>query len=159
MLKISVFELFVGVIPEAFIFVFGAYVLSQIPFDYGRIVVTGLITGVATYFIRLLPIFPGINIIFVSVVFISSLVLINKIYIMKAVSSFVFLLMIRLITEWLNLIVLSEVLYLDLNELAKNPVSKTLSFLPSVLVFFLVVAAIYFIKQKKKNKENTNGSH
>jgi len=147
MLKISVFELFVAVIPEAFIFIFGVYVLANIPFDYKKIVISGLAAGIATYIIRLLPLFPGANMIFVILVTTTLLVLINKIYIIQAISSFLILMVIRLITEWLNLLVLIEVFNIDTNFV--NPISKTLSFLPSIVLFLFVVVGIYILKRRR----------
>ena len=155
MLKISVFGLFMAAIPEAFLFTFGVYILVNEPFNYRRIAITGLLTGVATYFVRLLPLFPGSNMIFITLISTVLLVYINKIYIIRALSSFLTLLIIRLITEWLNLLVLIEVLKMDLNELADQPLMKTIAFLPSVLVFAVVIVTICLMK-RKNNRVNSD---
>lgn len=146
MLKISIFELFVALIPETFIFIFGAYVLSNTRFDYKKIIITGLIAGFATYLIRLLPIFPGVNMIFVILVIPLLLVVINHIEIMKAIPSVLLLLITRLGTETLNIILLDSVLQMKMEELTNDPIKKTLFGMPSLLLFALVIFIFYRIK-------------
>jgi len=154
MLKISLFELFWAVIPEAFIFIFGVYILSNKPFEYKKIIISGLAAGIATYLIRLLPLFPGANMFFVILVSTTLLVLINKIYIIQAISTFLILMVIRITTEWLNLFVLFELLNLELDPNI-DPVNKTLLFFPSIILFLVIVVAIYFIK-RRRSKRNSN---
>ncbi len=93
--------------------------------------------------------------IFITLISTVLLVYINKIYIIRALSSFLTLLIIRLITEWLNLLVLIEVLKMDLNELADQPLMKTIAFLPSVLVFAVVIVTICLMK-RKNNRVNSD---
>ena len=122
MIKISIFELFVALIPETFIFVLGVYI------------------------VRLLPIFPGVNIFFVILVIPLLLVVINHIEIMKAISSVLLLLITRLGTETLNIILLDSVLQMKMEELTNDPIKKTLFGMPSLLLFALVIFIFYRIK-------------
>ncbi|HHY81411.1 MAG TPA: hypothetical protein GX505_01890 [Clostridiales bacterium] len=151
MLKISIFELFWAVIPEAFIFIFGVYIMTNKPFEYKRIMVSGLAAGIATYLIRLLPLFPGANMFFVILISTALLVAVNKIYIIQAISSFLTLVVVRIATEWLNLFVLFELLHIKLDPNI-DPVHKTLLFIPSMILFLLIVVAIYFIKRRRSKK-------
>ena len=135
MLRISLFELFAAVIPEVYIFVIGTYILTNEKFQTKRMILIGLLTGMITYFVRLLPIFPGANILF-SILIVSTLfIVIGRLEVMKVVPSILLLFVIRLVTEWLNIIFLISVLHLDLNVLADDPIKKTLSFLPSIVLF------------------------
>jgi hypothetical protein len=157
MLKISIFELFVAVIPEVFVFVIGAYILANEKFHGKRIIVIGLLSGIVTYFVRLLPIFPGGNILFSILIMASLLVFIGRLETMKAIASVLLLFVIRLITEWLNIMILVQVFHMPLQEFIKDPVTKTLSFMPSIIFFALIILIIYLLKQKKK-KADTNES-
>lgn len=150
MLKISIFELFVAVIPEVFTFVIGAYILANEKFCGKRIIIIGLLSGIATYFVRLLPIFPGGNILFSILIMVSLLVIIGRLETMKAITSTLMLFVVRLITEWLNIMFLVQVFHRTLEEVDKDPITKTLSFIPSVVLFALIIFTIYLIKRKKK---------
>ena len=73
---------------------------------------------------------------------------------MKAVPALLVLLAVRLVTELLNVILITEILHLDLEELASNTAKKTLALFPSLILYFLLVLALYFLVYKK-NKQIT----
>jgi hypothetical protein len=150
MLKISVFELFAAVIPEVFIFVIGAYILANEKFYGKRIVVIGLLSGIVTYFVRLLPIFPGANLLFSILTMSSLLIFVGKLEVMKSIASVLTLFVVRIITEWINIILLVQVFHMTLERLNKDPITKTLVFMPSIIIFALIILIMYLSKRRKK---------
>ena len=153
-LKITLPELFIVLLPESLIMVFGVYILSKEPFNYKKIVIASLLTGVSTYIIRMLPIYPGVNMLFAAIICTCIFAWYNKLNIMKAVPALLVLLAVRLVTELLNVILITEILHLDLEELASNTAKKTLALFPSLILYFLLVLALYFLIYKK-NKQKT----
>lgn len=142
-MEISILELFLGAIPEQFIFVLGVYVLSNIPFDKKRILITGFLCGLLIYIIRLLPIYMGVHLFLLIIILTLLLVFINKISIVKAISSLLILVVIRLITEVINVFVLTNLFNISPESFITSTLLKILYWTPALLLFGLIVYIIY----------------
>ncbi|NLC42984.1 MAG: hypothetical protein GX783_01745 [Clostridiales bacterium] len=144
----TLLEIFIAILPEVFVFITGAYILANRKFNFKRIILIWLIASTITYFVKLLPIFPGSNILFSILVMAILLVTIEKMEVMKAIRSILPLFIIRLVTEALNILVLVAIFHVDLVIFADDPVKKTLAFIPSLLLFISIILTIYMLKRR-----------
>lgn len=147
--KISILELFIGLIPEAIVFMFGGYILTRTKLEVKKILCFGIIIGFISYLIRLMPVIPGISIIFIVITVTLFLVIISRVDVMKTIPAVLTLFVLRLGTEWLNVMLLEKVLNLPLEEIFKNPVAKTIAGMPSFLVFALIIFILYRVRYLK----------
>ncbi len=156
MLKISIFEIFFAAMPEVYVLIIGAYLLAGEKLNARRILVIGLLAGISTYLVRLLPIFPGGNILFSLLIDSFLLIAIGKIEVLKAIPSVLLVIIIRLTTEILNVILLIEAFHMDLDVLSGDPVKKTVAFLPSLILFITIILVIYLRKKRKVISKNVS---
>jgi len=145
MLKLSLWEILIA-IPEAIIFIFGVYILSNTILNKKKIFISGILGGILVYFIRLLPIYLGVNILLFFVVLAMILVSYNNINIVKIIPSILILVIIRLITEAIFIFILTNVLNISIESFINNALLKTLYLIPSLLLFALIVYIIYRTK-------------
>lgn len=146
MLKLSLWEIFLGAIPEDIIFVFGVYVLTNTVINKKKILITGILSGILVYLVRLLPIYMGVHLLFLMIIITFLLVFINNINIVKIIPSILILVIIRLITEAIFIFILTNVLNISIESFINNALLKTLYLIPSLLLFALIVYIIYRTK-------------
>lgn len=151
MLKLSLFEFVVRVIPEVLIFVFSAYAFSQVALDRNRYFLSSLLLGIGVFIIRMLPINYGVhtilNIIMLTVIACS----INRIDKIKAIKSSIIMTIVLFVCEGINVSILSLLYGSKLEGILANSELKTIYGLPSLIAFGIIVMS-YYIYLKKRNK-------
>ena len=152
MLTLTWIELLVGVIPECFVFVFGVYKLTNKPICIKSLLLSTILMTLTTYMIRLLPIQFGVHTLIIIVIFILVSIYINKLETVKAITSILFLFIIRLISEWFMFFVLKEAFNISTEDLFDNPEKKVIYTLPSLFMFFAMIIMAHYIKYKKWRK-------
>jgi hypothetical protein len=146
MLRLSLFEIFVRTIPEGVLFIFANYILSNTKIEKKKLLISGILLGISTYLVRLLPINFGVHIIINLMIHIFLLVQINGIDVFKAVATSLIAVIILLLCEWLNFLILDKGLRISAEIYSKDALAKELYFLPSLLLFFLIIMGVFYTK-------------
>ena len=150
MLRLTAIEFIVRTIPEAFIYIFAAYLLSNTRINLNRYIISSLLFAVSTFIIRMLPINYGVHTILVIIVETIILVSINKINVIQAIKSTIIMIICLFILETLNVLMLGLVLKDQLKEIMQDPILKIVYGLPSLICFMIVVGCYYYIIRKRK---------
>lgn len=151
MLKLTLLELFLRAVPEAFLFVLGSYVFANKKIEKKPYIAGSILFAIGTYLTRLLPIHFGVHTIIVSMVYILITTSINKIPIIKAISSSMISIITLSACESLNAIILNK-LKLDMKLILNDPLKKMLYFAPSLILFAFGILLIYILMCKSKKE-------
>jgi hypothetical protein len=149
MLNLSLLDLFLRLLPEGFLLMFAAYALSGKKVDKKNLCISSILFMIIIFFVRKLPIHFGVHTILLFIVYTSIAVWINKIELMKAISSVLISTIIMLVGEGINGFMLDK-LGVKLDVVFKDPLMKNLYFLPSLLIFLVIILIIKrFIRVRK----------
>lgn len=150
MLRISLIEFILRTIPEAFLVVWAVYLLNYKRINTKRYIVSSIFIAISIYLVRQLPINYGVHTVINIIIYILIVVLINKISIIKAISS-VLKIMITISTcEWINIVVLDKLMKLDLKMIFNDPLRKMLYSAPSIMMFGVSILLFYKFQFKAR---------
>lgn len=150
MLKLSLFEFIVRGIPEQFLFVLAIHAFSKTAINLNKYLISGVLTAVMTYLIRLLPIEYGIHSLLGIVMLIIVVSSINKIDIIKAIRGGVITFILCFTFEGINIAFIQFILKKDINDIMSNNILKTLTGLPSLIILGIVIIVYYYRLWKRK---------
>lgn len=150
MLKLTWFEFIVRGIPEEFLFVLAIHAFSKTGIDLKKYLLSGVLTSIMIYLIRLLPIQYGVHTLLGLMMLTILVNFINKIDAIKAIRAAIITFILCFVFEALNITFLKFVLKKDLNSMLSDPISKTLYGLPSVIIFGVLVIVYYYRLSKRK---------
>lgn len=150
MLKLPVIEIFLRLIPEAFLLVFAAHVIAKSSIVKKRYVLSSILFGTTNYFIRLLPIDYGIHSVLGIIIFVVLITNINKINVIRAIQAVLINTLIMFFCEGINVAIIQFVLKKDINKIFANPVMKAIYGVPSLLAFAGVIVTYYIITNRRK---------
>ncbi|WP_432661786.1 hypothetical protein R9X47_14560 [Wukongibacter baidiensis] len=150
MLKLSLIELFLRLIPEGFILALSIYAFSNTEINVKRYIISGIILTVNPYFIRMLPINFGVHTILLIMCYILVAANINGLEILKAIKSGLIAYIVLSVCEFANLFFVSNVLNISVEKVVENIALKMLLGLPSLILFLIIV--FYFYKKTEENK-------
>lgn len=150
MLRLTWFEFFVRAIPEQFLFVLAIHAFSKIRIDLKKYLLSGMLAAIILYLIRLLPIQYGVHSLVSLIILIVIVSYINKIDIIKSIRSGIVSFILCFILEGINVVFIQFVLKMDLNSIMNNHILKTITGLPSLIVFGIVVIAYYYRLSKRE---------
>lgn len=151
MLKISGFEFFVRILPEAFIFIFAAYAFSKTKVNWENYSVASLLLGGSVFIIRMLPINYGVHTILNIIIQTIIVAMICKINMIEAIKCAIITAVMLFISEGINIAVLKLFLGDGISNVFTNPTLKTIAGLPSIIFFAVIIIGyyIYLLKRKK----------
>ncbi|WP_297421314.1 hypothetical protein [Clostridium sp.] len=149
MLRLTIFEYIVRAIPEAFIFIFAGYILSNNKINIARYIISSLLYATCVYIIRMLPINYGVNTILAIIIQTIILNNINKFDLIQAVKSSILTTICLFILEMLNVIVLNYAFGDKLSEVMLNPILKVVYSLPSLICFAVIIICYHYSKKGK----------
>lgn len=152
MLRVSLIEFVLRIIPESFLFLLTAYVFSNKKIEKKLYIISGFIIAISMYFIRLLPIQFGIHSVIGVIIVILVAVNINKIPTSKAISSAVMIIIFEAIFETINLVFIDKVLNLNVQAVLSDSVSKLVYFAPSLIILGCSIVLFNILVNKRKNK-------
>lgn len=151
MLKVSIFEYFTRLFPEALIFVFAAYSFNKIKIEKKRYFLSAWLLSLCVFFIRLLPIVYGVHTILNIVILTALLVVINKFEVIKAIKSSIITTMLLFIFEGINLSVLTLAFGSRLEEIIENYALRVIYLMPSLIALFILIVIFYgYLKKRGK---------
>ncbi|SCJ98904.1 Uncharacterised protein [uncultured Clostridium sp.] len=151
MLKMTADEFILRLLPEAFIFIFAAYAFSKTRINKSKYLLSSFLLGLSVFIIRMLPINYGVhtilNIIMLAVISYS----INKIDLTESIKVSIITAICLFLLEGLNMLLLSTIFGDKLDNILSNTILKTVSGLPSLIGFGLIVIGYYgYLKKRKK---------
>ncbi|QGU95338.1 hypothetical protein GOM49_09785 [Clostridium bovifaecis] len=148
MLKIAPIELFMRLIPEMMIYMWGVHVVSKHPFNKKIYLCSSVILAVVIFFIRMLPIHFGVHMVINIIIniFISRLI---GIPLLQAIYSTFFNTLLLSVSEFFNMLILN-IFNINIDIVFSKPITKCLAGIPSLVVFSLLVLLIKFIFKKKE---------
>lgn len=147
--RVQLIEIILRLLPEQLLSILGCYTLTKTQMNLKRYFLSVAIGSLLSYLIKLLPIQTGINTVLFLGVLISLNIFINKIKFAKAAQSSILIIAVLFVAEAINVIIL-KFLNVDINAVFKNPVTKHIYGLPSIILFGIYVFAAGFINSKKK---------
>ncbi|KZL89460.1 hypothetical protein [Clostridium magnum] len=150
MLKLLPIEIFLRLIPEAFILILAGYAFSSKEVEKKLFCVASILLAMATYFVRMLPIHFGVHTIILLVIYVLLSVKINKIDIVKAMSAGLISSIILFLCEWINVFTLTKLLNINVDIVFKSPVKKCIYLLPSIMLFGLIISLIFYTNVLRK---------
>ncbi len=150
MLQLSLLELFFRTLPESCIYIWAGYIFSNNKIDKTKFILSSILLSLCTFCIRLLPIHFGVHTILFLVAYILICVFMNKVDLIKAISSGLTSVIILFICEGINVFLLNELLQVDIEITFKEPVTKLLYGTPSLFLFGLIITILYRIKSKRR---------
>ncbi|MBW9151521.1 hypothetical protein [Clostridium estertheticum] len=142
MLRLTLWEVFLRTLPEAFLLVFAVYVFSKTVINVKKYIISSTIYIIAVYVIRLLPIQYGVHTILNIIVIMVLTININKISIINSIKASVMAMILEFICEGINVFMIQYVFEVDVKYVLSNPSFKILYSIPS-LVIFAVIIGIY----------------
>ncbi|WP_409070163.1 hypothetical protein ACFLKB_05345 [Clostridium sp. FAM 1755] len=150
MLKLSILEFFLIVIPESFIFMIGIYFLSKKNFSKKRLIIMALLFAIEGYCVRLLPIHFGIhlaiNIIFSIVLSVN----IGKISMKDAISYNMIMMIILSTSEFINIFLFTKVFNINESLVRLTPAIKVIYVIPYLILFVFNIFLINKFMNKMK---------
>ena len=148
MLKLTVFEFLLRLIPEAFVLMFALFMLCNIKVVMNRYVVSSILLGVFEYIIRFLPINYGVNTILGIFIMIIIMYKINNSDMIASVKASLIITIVLFICEWVNVLLLNIVLREKLEIIMNNSVLKTIAGIPSLLCL-ATITWTYHLKKRR----------
>jgi len=150
MLKVTLLELFLRGVPEAFIFILAAYAFSKKFVNIKKYLISSILFVVMVYSIRFLPIHYGIHAMLNLFIFIVITVNINKIDLIKSMRAGIIAIILEFLCEGVNVLMIQYIFKVDINYVFKEPVLKVLYGIPSMVIFAICVIIYYIILLKGK---------
>lgn len=150
MLRISLLEFLLRIIPEAFLIIWAIYLLNYKRIDLKRYIASSMFIATSAYLVRILPISFGVHTIINIIIYILVAVSINKINIIKAMSAVLKIIITIFICEWINVAVLDKVVKLDLQIIFNEPLKKVIYSTPSLIMFAVLIFLFYKFEFKTR---------
>lgn len=147
MLRLTVFEFVVRLIPESFVLIFAMAALSNTKLNVKRYIISSLLFGIYIYSVRRLPINYGVHTILDIIIMIIIMSSINKTDIILAIKASLITTIGLFICEGLNVLLLSLIFKDRLEAIMLNTTLKTIYGLPS-LIGFAIITIIYYLRKR-----------
>lgn len=148
MLKIAPIELFMRLIPEMMIYMWGVYVVSKHPFNTKIYLFSSIILAVVVFFIRMLPIHFGVHMV-VNIILNIVISITIGIPLLQAIYSTFFNTLLLSISEFFNMLILN-IFNINIDVAFSRPITKCLAGIPSLVIFLLLILLIKFILKRKE---------
>ncbi|MFU7514279.1 hypothetical protein [Clostridium sp. HCS.1] len=153
MLQLKPIEFLLRALPEGFLVILAIYIFSKTKINNKKYVITSLIFSLITYTVRMLPINYGVHIV-LSILFLLLIVVsYNKIEVLVAIKSIIFIYLIQFVSEAINVLILTF-MNIDLNIQFENPIYKSVMGIPSLIITGIIILIFYIINNTiRKNKK------
>lgn len=145
---------FFKIIPESFIFIWGICTISDIVISKKTHVIYCILIAIEVYAVRLLPIHFGVHII-INNIFTICLLIIAEISIDAAIRNTLLMTLLLVISEFFNMLLL-KIFNVNIGVEFKIPGMESLIFIPSLIIFVLLIHLTKFLLRKKAGKINVS---
>ncbi|MCB2300106.1 hypothetical protein [Clostridium tagluense] len=158
MLKLSLLEVYLRALPESFLVIFAVYAFSKTVINVKRYIISSILYGISVYLIRSLPIQYGVHTILNIIMIIVLTAFLNKIVIIKSIQASIMALILLFICEGINMIIIKYIFKVNVINILSNTSEKILYGIPSLVIFAVTVFTYYFyLDRRKKLNEVING--
>ncbi|HBC95243.1 MAG TPA: hypothetical protein DC034_00420 [Clostridium sp.] len=148
MLKINWVEIFLRLIPEMLLIVWGIHIIAKKSFDIKKYIFLSFILSIITFLIRDLPIYFGVHTLIMAILIIGTMVFFIRIPIITSIYGTLFMLLLLSISEFLNMLLLN-LFKININISSMNPIKKSIFGIPSLIfLFFLIMLTRYLLKKR-----------
>lgn len=154
MLKLHWIEIFLRLIPEMFLVIWGITIISRRSLNIKKHILLSTIMAIITFFIRNLPIYFGIHTIII-IILIITIMVIEGMPIITSIYGTLFIYLILSSSEFLNMLILNQ-FNITININTINPVKKSLLGIPSLIILFLIVLILNYIITKRGKCKNAS---
>ena len=151
MLKLQPIEFILRAMPESFLVILAIYIFSKTKINKKKYVITSIVFSTILYISRMLPIDYGVHMILSVLALLAIVLFYNKIDAIKGIKSIVFIYLIQLVSELINVAIL-KLINIDLEVLSMDGLYKTVLGLPSLIITGVIVLIVYNIKNRKEAK-------
>lgn len=141
-------------IPEAMLFISLIYLISDKKFDKKLFVLSSLIYILVISITRILPVKYGIRNIIEIISIILIVCYINKIAIIKAISSTLIAIIALTISEVISIFLLEDVFKISLKNVFEDPQKKMIYGFPSFVIFACFILIVYKFKKWRVSERN-----
>ena len=152
MLKLQPIEFILRAMPESFLVILAIYIFSKTKINKKKYIVTSIVFSTILYISRMLPIDYGVHMILSVLALLPIVMLYNKIDAIKGIKSIVFIYLIQLVSELINVVIL-KLVNIDLEVLSMDGLYKTILGLPSLIITGVIVLIVYKIEKRKEAKQ------
>lgn len=154
--KLTILELFVRLLPEAFLFVLAGYAYSRIRIEKKNYLISTCILVIIGFVTRLLPIQQGVYSILNLIGMMLLLIFINKIDTIKAVTATVIIFIITFLSEGIMVTIFSNVFHKDMVLIYNDPIKRLIYGMPSLIIVAVIVVGYYFILSRSGKLKNVS---
>lgn len=156
MLKLHWIEIFLRLIPEMFLVIWGITIISKKSLNIKKHIILSTIMAIITFFIRNLPIYFGVHTIIIIILTIITMVIAGM-PIITSIYGALFMYLILSLSEFLSIFILN---FFNINtniDIADiNPIRKCLLGIPSLIILFLVVIILHYILKRREKIKNVS---
>lgn len=150
MLKLQWVEIFLRCIPEMLLIIWGVYEIAKRSINMKIYILSSIIMGLVTFFVRMLPIYFGVHT-FIIVILIICLMSIIGIPIINAICGSLLMVLILYLSELLNIAILN-LFNINICIQFLGPIRKSMLGIPSLVITYLFIITIrYYMKIRVKN--------
>jgi len=150
-MSLSLNELYLRVLPEALLYIYALYVLINRKIEIKRYILTSLLLCLYIFFVRSLPIEKYVHTILFLIGYILIAEKLVKIKMFKAISLCMITVILLLLSEILNMMLVSLVFRIPLAEvegfISQDTFTKILYGLPSLLILLLSILIIKYLNK------------
>ncbi|WP_368490029.1 hypothetical protein [Clostridium sp. BJN0013] len=156
MLKLHWIEIFLRLIPEMFLVIWGIATLAKKSFSVKKYIFLSIITGLAVFSVRNLPIYFGVHTIIIIILTIIIMV-IAGIPIIASIYGTLIMSLILSSSEFLSIFILNFFnINTNININNINPLKKCLLGIPSLVILFLVIIILHYILKRREKLKNVS---
>lgn len=143
MLKLTLLEFFLRVIPEAMTFILGVHAWSKIQIYKKNFLLSSFLLAVGIFMIRMMPISYGIHTLLTIIVVIILMTQLQKIDIVKAIRGSIITIICQFCAEMINAIMITTLFKQDLEMIFEQPLLKIIYGLPSLGIAMGIMLIVY----------------
>lgn len=149
MFKLYWIEIFLRGIPEVLLIIWGIHVIAKTSIDLKKYIFSSMMVIIATFFVRMLPIYMGVHS-FILIFFTICIMVIAGIPMIKSIYSVLLMFLIISLSEFLNMVILN-LLNINTDIEIINPITKSMLGIPSLTITGLLIIMIrYFMASKEE---------
>ena len=157
MLRLTMFEHEVRLIPEVLLFIFATYAFSSTKINIKRYIFSSISLGVCVFLIRMLPINYGVHTILNLIVLTIITIVINNIDVINGIRSSIITSILLFFCEGFNVLILNILYGETIQQLIADPITKTIYGMPSLICFAIIVISYYcFLSKRGRFKDVQN---
>ncbi|EJO5346329.1 hypothetical protein NRP93_000371 [Clostridium botulinum] len=149
MLKISITELLVRILPECFLFIFIIQSLSNSKLNKNKYILSSILLSIIMYSIRLLPIHYGVHTILNIMAIILICTFINHVTTIKAITYSLILSIFLGLSESLNLFFVYKIFGQNTVDILNHPLKKCICIMPSIIILVVIALVMFRINNRR----------